>query len=177
MDEEKKFLLNLTRLAGPTNAVTVDFMFETLVYINNNSVVEAQFIEANYLESIFDDDEFLQQGGIRICSVQVLLARYEEAKRNPEDNFLTLLRQKHRVARRFLDDEVMKKQIKDLIEIRKGTMEHRAIWTTIANIFGLLQHFPRCNLGRILAPLLPQMMQTVAQLENGEATIQDIVRR
>ena len=37
MDEETKFIHNLTRLAGLTKAVTVDFMLDTLLYINKNS--------------------------------------------------------------------------------------------------------------------------------------------
>lgn len=59
LDAERKFELNLKRLSGATNAVTVDFMLETIVFINNNAVVEAQFIEEAYLGVIFDDDEFL----------------------------------------------------------------------------------------------------------------------
>jgi len=168
MEEEKKFVLNLTRLCGPTNAVTVDFMFETLSYINNNSVVEAQFIEAIYLGSIFDDDEFLQKSGIRICSVQVLINRYEEAKRNPDDDFLPLLRNKHREAREFLNDEDVKNHIRTTIEVRNETMQNRAVWTTITTIFGLLQHFPKCNLGRLLSPLLPQMMENIQHITNFE---------
>jgi hypothetical protein len=166
MEEEKKFVLNLTRLCGPTNSVTVDFMFETLSYINANAVVEAQFIEAIYLGNIFDDDDFLLRVGIQICSVEVLINRYEEAKRNQDGDFLTLLRKKHREAREFLNSEGVKQQIKATIEVRKSTMQNRAIWDTIANIFGLLQNFPQCNLGRLLAPLLPQMMEIVQQIAN-----------
>jgi hypothetical protein len=176
MDEEKKFMHNLTRLAGPINAVTVDSMFETLSYINSNAVLEAEFIEGTYLGSIFDDEEFLQQSGIRICSVQILFSRYEEAKRNSDDVFLSLLRQKHRIARAFLDSDDVRRQIRELIEVRKGTMQHRAIWTTITNILGLLQHFPNCGIGRLLAPMLPQLLQTVQQLESGENTNHDISR-
>jgi hypothetical protein len=161
MDEENKFILNLTRLCGATNAVTLDFILETLVYINNNAVVEALFIEESYLVSIFDDEEFLQVGKISICSVQFLINRYEESKRNSDDDFLVLLRQKHRTARAFLNDDAIKDSIRQVIESRKETIKHQATWTTINNIFGLLQHFPTASISRLLYPLLPQLTQSV----------------
>ena len=49
MDAEKSFQMNLLRLTGSTSAVTIDFMLETLIYINSNSVNEALFIEESYL--------------------------------------------------------------------------------------------------------------------------------
>lgn len=156
----------MTRLCGPTSSVTVEFIFETLVYINNNAVVDAFFIEENYLSVIFDDDEFLTQCRISICSVQFLLNKYEEARRVNDEAFLLRLSQKHREARAFLDNNEIKEGIKAVIENRKEVMENRAIWATITNILGLLQHFPRTALGRLLAPIVPQLTQTVPQLTN-----------
>lgn len=164
MDEENKFIHNLIRLAGPTNAVTIDFMFDTLLYINKKSIVEAQFIESSYLECIFDDEEFLQQTGIQICSIQDLFNKYEDSNTNSDDCFLMLLHKKHKLARAFLDNEVVKQQIKNLIEARKETMENRAIWTIITNIFEITQQFPDSKFVRLLSPLLPKLLEAIPQI-------------
>jgi hypothetical protein len=165
MEEEKTFLYHLTKLTGTTNAVTVDCMFMILRYIHTHAITEAHFLEAAYLDRLFKDEQY----GIRICSVETLFHKYEEAIHNSDDVFLSLLRQKHRVARECLENEMMKQQIHKLLDIRKQTMEQHAIWTTITNILWLLQHFPHCTLGRFLLPLLPQLMQSVSPLsENDE---------
>ena len=163
MDEETKFIHNLVRLAGPTNAVTVDFMLDTLLYINKNSIVEAQFIEVPYLESMFDDQEFLQHNNI-----QNLINNYEEAKRNSDDIFLTLLHQKHKLARMFLENEVIKKQIKDLIEVRKKLIENKLTEFTITNILQIVKYFPNSKVGQILQPLLPELMESIIDNENSK---------
>lgn len=106
----------------------------------------------------------MQQGTICTCSLNCLIGRYEEAKRNSDAEFLNLLRKKHRQAREFLDDLEVKEKLKRATEVRYATMENRAILSTVSNIFGLIQHFPETALGRLLAPLIPQLAEIVPQI-------------
>ena len=175
MDEDKLFIHNLTRLRGTISAVSIDAMFDSLMYVAKNAVIEAQFVEENYLGCMFDDEEFLEEGKIFICSLTCVINRYEEAKRNSDVNFLALLRKKHRQARQFLDNDATKERIGQLIDLRYATIENRAIWATIVNIFGLLQHFPRTAVGHLLAPLIPQLTEAVPQIANAQS--QEISRR
>jgi len=161
MDEENKFIHNLTRLVGPTNAVTIDSMLNTLLYIDKNSITEAQFIESSYLESIIDDEEFLTPIG----SIRDLYNKYEKAIWNSDHSFLSLLHKKHKIAKAFLDNDVVKQQIKAVIETRKPVMENKAIWTTITNILELVQQFPHSNISRFLGPLLPKILQSVTHTD------------
>ena len=166
MEEERLFIHNLTILGDTVQAVSFEIMVNTLMYISKNAVTEATFIGANYLGKLFDDEEFLDQGKIYICELDCLVKRYDEAKRNSDGEFLTLLRRKHRQAREFLDNDSMKERIHNLIALRNASMEKRAIWSTFVNLFGLLQLFPTSAIGQFLAPQMPQLMQTVPQLTN-----------
>jgi hypothetical protein len=164
LDEERKFVLNLTRLCGATNAVTVEYIIEAIIYINNHGIVEGQFIEENYLGSFFDDEEFLTRGDISVCSVQSLKDRYDLAKSTNDIEFLTLLRTKHRETRVFLIDQQLKERIRHLIEKRRKAVEHGAVWTAVISICGVIEHFPNSSFGQFMAPLLPQMLLSLPQI-------------
>ena len=69
-----------------------------------------------------------------------------------------LMRRKHREARVFLDSVIVKKQIQAAIDTIKQKMENRVIQTTVSNIFGLLHHYPNCGIGRVLVPIMPEIM-------------------
>jgi hypothetical protein len=67
-DRDERFLLNLTRMAGDTNAVFPDHMMEFVVYLTNENVRELVFIESAYTSIIFNDEEF----NFPSCSIEVL---------------------------------------------------------------------------------------------------------
>ena len=161
MDEERKFHMTLHRLCGVTSSVTVDYIFEALGYISNKSVIEAQFIEEAYLGNIFDNETFLVEGKISICSLQYLMNRYTDAVKSNDHDFLRLLRQAHRQARSFLEADDVKARIREVIIQRQKNIERRAVWTAFTNIMGLLQYFPSARFSTVLQPLLPQLLNTV----------------
>jgi hypothetical protein len=137
MDQEKKFILNLIRLSGCTDAITIDLMFDSLSYINSNPVTEAQFIEGAYLGCIFADDDFLKRADILVCSLQGLIHKYDDAKRSSNEEFFSLWRKKHNEADAFLLDMAVQVRIRQLIIARKRILaqsslayDHKHRWVT-----------------------------------------------
>jgi hypothetical protein len=78
---EKAFQMNLIRLARQTSAVTIDHMFEFLIFTNNNAVAEVQFVEESYLGHVFNNERFINEANIPICSFQLLFENFQEAKK------------------------------------------------------------------------------------------------
>lgn len=68
---EKKFLLNLKRMMGRTDAVTPECFLEFLVFLNNDGIEELQFIEEAYTSVMFNDATL----NVAVCSVEVNLFR------------------------------------------------------------------------------------------------------
>lgn len=97
-----------------------------------------------------------------------MIDRYDEARRTSDHEFLALLRKKHREAREFLSDVEVKKRIQQLIETRRASMEHRAIWTAITNILGILQHFPTSTFCGI-APFVPRLISSFPQITDTQS--------
>jgi len=166
MEKENKFILNLTRLSGSISAITIDCMFETLAYIDEHAIIEAQFIEANYLGSLFNDDEIMQKWGMSDSSLKELILLYEEAKKATDDEFdecFTVLRQKHKYARKFLEFFDIQNKIRLLIDTRKKELQYHAACDTVKHIIELLQHFPHSDTCKILAPLLPEFVESISK--------------
>ena len=166
MSAEKGFQLNLQRMMGRTDAVSVDNMFECLVYINNNIVSELLFIEQGYLASIFNDEDFLVKGKVNVCSVQVLVNRYEQAKKEHDDEFLSLLRIAHREARKFLDDVGVKDTVKAILEKRKAMMEYQAYMNILSSVINFMLDFGyNRDLNAIFSDVLLRLSAGVSQIE------------
>ncbi len=177
MDAEKKFILNLTRLAGLTEAVSVDAIVETLAYISNNAVLEAQFLEECYLSVVFEDDDFIDQAGIHVCSVSNFINRVHEAIKANDGVFLGLLRSVHRRAREFLRRPEIKQRIQDLIIERQESLESKAIWNAITALVAVVQNFPRNYHARLFADFMPRITERLPMItESASPTTSSIVR-
>ena len=57
---------------------------------------------------MFDNEEFMEGAKLIICSVQYLIVRFEEAKKNQDVEFLRHLRKVHKESRSFLNYESVK---------------------------------------------------------------------
>lgn len=110
---EERFKLNLKRLCGRTSAVTIDDMCEVIGYIQENGVYDLSFVEEAYKSSIFSDDEFLEKTGIIVDSFERFIAAWVNAKENNYSLILKLFRDKHRVARQFLEEPGIKDRIRE----------------------------------------------------------------
>jgi hypothetical protein len=116
--QEDKFKLILLRLAGETNAVSIDDMCEFMAFVQNNGVHELSFVEEAYRSTIFSDDEFLESTGIIVCSVEQFVTAWEYAKGKKDGVILKLFRDVHRKARTFLADPEIKNRIKECHRVR-----------------------------------------------------------
>lgn len=154
MEEEKRFQMNLLRLAGQTSVVTVEVMLETVSYITNNSIEEALFIEQSYLGNLFDNEDFVRVCS-KVCSLNDVISSFQVAKQSNDLTFLEQMRSAHRSARQFLDDPELKTQIKDIVLQRKVNIERIAYWNMFQMMVQLVRQFPRGNFSRNLANLLP----------------------
>lgn len=64
---EERFILNLTRMAGDTNAVFPEHFMEFCVHLTNEAVKELVDIESGYTAVVFNDEEF----DFPSCSMEV----------------------------------------------------------------------------------------------------------
>lgn len=78
---EKAFLMNVSRLCGKVEAITIDNVLELIQYASFHGITDILFIEEAYLGHLFSNQEFLDNAGIHVCSLLYLAARYEEAKK------------------------------------------------------------------------------------------------
>jgi hypothetical protein len=67
IQREKHFELNLKRMLGKSDAVTVDCMLEFLVHLNNEHLSDLQFIEEEYISVVLMDVTL----DLDVCSVEV----------------------------------------------------------------------------------------------------------
>jgi len=67
IQREKHFELNLKRMVGRSDAVTVDCMLEFLVHLNHQNFRDLQFIEEEYISLVLMDEKL----DLVVCSVQV----------------------------------------------------------------------------------------------------------
>jgi hypothetical protein len=158
--------MNLERMMGRTDAITVDHMLECIVFINNNAVSELLFIEQGYLGSIFNNEEFLVKGQVDICSVQILVNRFEQAKKDNDREFLSLFRIAHREARKFLDDEGVKSTLKSLLGKRRAMVEYQAYMNIVSSVANFMCDFGYNKmLNTMFSDFLQQLSEGVQKLE------------
>jgi hypothetical protein len=67
IQREKHFELNLQRMLGKNEAVTVDCMLEFLAFMNNQHLSDLQFIEEEYISLVLMDEKL----DLAVCSVEV----------------------------------------------------------------------------------------------------------
>jgi hypothetical protein len=166
---ERSFQINLERMMGRTDAITVDHMLECIVFINNNAVSELLFIEQGYLGSIFNNEEFLVKGKVNICSIQILVNRYEQAKKDNDIEFLNLFRIAHREARMFLDDVGVKNTLRTLLEKRRATVEYQAYMNIVSSIATFMRDF---GYNKMITTMFSEFL---SQLSAGVRHIEGIV--
>ena len=65
---DQRFFLALERLAGRTDAITVNTMFEFLYFVQNEHIIELQPLESEYLAVFFNSTEL----DLTVCSVEVI---------------------------------------------------------------------------------------------------------
>ena len=172
MEEEKRFQMNLLRLAGITSAVSVEVMLDTISFITNQSVEETLFIEQIYLGNLFDNEEFVKVCA-QDCSLSHVIISFQNAKQSNNHVFLEQMRSAHRSAREFLNDAELKAQIKDFVLQRKANMERRAYWNMFHMMVQLVQQFPEGNSSRHLSNLLPGISNTLPTFEDAEVSNTD----
>lgn len=151
---EKRFQLNLTRLAGVTNAIAIDHMLETISYITSHSIHEARFIEEKYLGMLFEDENLQQYG---VYTLEGLATTFEEAKKHDDVEFLKCFKIAHRKSRSFLEDVEIKKLLKDIVLQRANDVERNCCFNVFAMMLQLIQNFPEGKFPQHLAKLLPEM--------------------
>ena len=100
MENERKFIYNLRCLKGRADAVSIDTMLETLLYIGNNSVDSGHFLTEEYLSVVYGNDELISSG-VYVCSLERLVTRYREACQSNDAEFLNRIRVVHREARAY----------------------------------------------------------------------------
>jgi hypothetical protein len=66
---EQHFIFNLEKMAGRTDAVTLDVMIEFCFHVHDENLIDplVQQIEQDYLATIFNDQEL----NIVVCSIEV----------------------------------------------------------------------------------------------------------
>ena len=160
---EEKFKLNLKRLCGLTNAVTIDDMCEVMAYIENNGIHDLSFVEEAYKSSIFSDDEFLEKTGIIVCSVEQFIAAWEEAKEKKDAVILKLFRDTHRVARKFLEEADIKNRIRDYDRIH----DQRNLYKDYCDLLLMSVRFVRRHLKNpATSYLMEQVIPNMSGLAN-----------
>jgi len=66
--KEERFLLNLERMAGRTDAITLENMMEFCVHVQNENVTELLFVEQDYTANLFNDAEL----DVVVCSIEAI---------------------------------------------------------------------------------------------------------
>lgn len=138
---EKHFLLNLQRLSGKTSSITPECIMEILFHIHNQSIREVQFIEDEYLDVVFGDDEFMSIFGVSICSVEVLISSYEKAKRDNNEVVLGAFRIIHLKGRIFLDDGEVKQKIANFIIAREVEVKRQYYYKMVGTMISYMRRF------------------------------------
>lgn len=69
MGREEKFIGNLYRMAGRTDAVTLDTMMEFCVHLHNENISDLQSIEQDYTAELLNDEDL----DVVIYSMEVCL--------------------------------------------------------------------------------------------------------
>lgn len=165
---ENRFILNLTRMSGENiTAVTPNCVLEFLVHLHNSNVAELQFIEEAYTSIIFDDDDFMDRH-IHICSVEVLIKKFEEAKEGCNTEFLKAFRVLHRRARDQVLTEETKETIRNFIGKRKSLNEMKLVKNIISTCIEYITNYG----GSPMTGLMRQILSKVADERNIQA-IQD----
>lgn len=155
VDAENRFILNLTRMAGTnTNAVTPDCILEFLAHVQNKGLDELQFIEEAYTSIIFEDEPFMSTY-LHICSVEVLIDRYETAKKENNSNFLEAFRVLHRQARVAVLDESTKTTLREFIKRRRASNELKLVGNIVSNIVEYLTRFGTPSMSDVMRRFLP----------------------
>lgn len=164
---EKCFQMNLLRLAGRTDIVTTENMFEVIVYASQNGISEVLFVEENYLGCYFTNDEFMAKIGLHNCSLPDLIRRYEEAKSKNEADMLSAFRAVHRQARLFLQDEEIKINLKQLCAFRSSVNQYQAFINMIQVMLNYTrEYFTHAPVINLIQGIFPSLAQNVPRLEN-----------
>ena len=95
----------------------------------------------NELEVIYQEDEN---------------RKYERAQKIEEEYRTSQIRRYEKYQKKMNEIEQ---------EINKKSSECKAVSETFSNILGVLQHFPQSEFAKLIKPLLPQMLEAVAELE------------
>ena len=155
--DERKYQYNLCCLGGKTEAISIDTMFQTLLYIEKHSVDSASFILEEYLGVIFEIDEFISYSNIHICSLSRLITRYEQAMRCSDSKFLMKLRKPHRVARDFLRYPEIKDKSSSLVAERKHSYENKAVCNAVIAVLAVVQNYPNTYHAGVFAEMMPRI--------------------
>jgi nitrogenase molybdenum-iron protein alpha/beta subunit len=160
---EQKFKLSLKRLYGQTIAVTIDDMCDVMCYIQDNGVHDLSFVEEAYKLSIFSDDEFLEKTNIIVCSVEQFIAAWEDAKEKKDAEILKLFRDKHRHARKFLEEPEIKDQIREFDRI----LDQRNLYKDYCDLLLMSVRFVRRHLRNpTTSYLMEQVIPNMTGLAN-----------
>ena len=174
-ESENRFMLNLTRMSGKnTSSVTPDCILEFLAHIHNSSIADLQFIEEAYTSVIFEDDNFMNTF-IHICSVEMLIKRYEEAKEGNNVEFLNAYRVLHRKSRQEVLDEETKSIIRVFIRERKSLNEMKLVQRMVSTCIESLTRFRRPYMTAIVRRMLPLITdeRNIQAIQNNEPDIDE----
>jgi hypothetical protein len=164
---EIQFQMNLLRLAGKTQIVTLENIFETISYASQNGISDLLFLEEDYLPHLFGDEAFMAY----ICSFPSLVQRFEEAKNKNDPVVLEAFRIAHRKARLFLDDAEIKAKLKNICSFRASVNQYQAYVNMIQVMLNYTQdyvfHTPAIE---IIQGVFPQLAQNVPRIQNAPPT-------
>ena len=158
---ERQFQMNILRLSGNTQMVTLETMFETITYASQQGIIEILFLEEYYLPYFFDD-KLLQVIQLYVCAIPSLIQRYNEAKQRNDKSVLEAFRNTHRKARMFLDNQDIKMKLKAFSLSRSSVIQYQA-YINMINVmlnytYDYVNHTPAID---IIHRVLPQFAANI----------------
>jgi hypothetical protein len=159
---ENRFQMNLLRLAGKTEILTIDVIFEVIAFISYNGIADLHLVEEEYLSCFFNDDIFMGKIQLYISSFPMLVQRYEEARRTNNGEELEAFKVAHRIAKQFLADPETKERIKSICHQRASLNQYRSYIHCMQVLLNYSQEFYHHTSAReVISQFIPMFSQNV----------------
>ena len=161
---EKRFQYNLLKLCGNTSAVYIETIFEFISYASQNEIIDAYFIEEQYLNIFYNNDEFLiVTKEENICNLEQIISIYKKAKDEDNIEILRLFRKMHREGTNLLENPEIKENLKKILNERKSKDEYKSYILMLHGIHQYMQDFNnvRPTITDALQSLLEKIMSDI----------------
>jgi hypothetical protein len=139
---EKRFQYNLLKLSGNTSGVYIETIFEFISYASQNKIIDVYFVEEQYLNVFYNNDEFLNvTKEENICNLEKIISIYKKAKDEDNIEILRLFRKMHREGINFLENPEIKENLKKILNERKSKDEYKSYILMLNGIQQYMQDF------------------------------------